>query len=264
MLTSQNDWEVATVEDVHYYPIPGDHSKNAGTVALRKGIVATVLLALMGDLQKIQPAVWPGMWGWFVRPIRGETTGYSNHASATAFDWRAPIHPRQSGSRYLGWTDAQVNEIHALLAGKYRGLVRWGGDYRSKPYDPMHFEINARPTDPRLAELAAALTRPTPPGPPTGEDDMGYTLAQFKGTDGKPIAAVFASDGKQMFWVGPGQTLEGDWQYRAKKFHSTPDTTVYQYDLADMHGFMLGGFVGAVPPGWALSADHLTLTPPKG
>lgn len=258
-LVSQNGWDVASVSDIHYYQLIG------GKVGLRKGDVATVLLAVADDLQKLQPAVWPGIWGWYVRPIRGQTTGYSNHASGTAMDWNAPQHPRQSGSRYLGWSASQVTAIHSLLAGKYQHLVRWGGDYVSKPYDPMHFEINVDPEDPRLAQLAAALTvQPTPPGPPTGDEEMGYTLAQFKDATGKPIAAVFASDGKQMFWVGPGKTLETAWQYRAKRFHNTPDTTVYQYDLADLHGFMLGGFVGALPPGWSLSADRLTLTPPKG
>lgn len=196
MATSQNGWDVATVADVHYYPIPGDHSANAGTVALRKGSVATVLLALMGDLQKIQPAAWPGMWGWFVRPIRGQTTGWSNHASATAFDWRAPIHPRQSGSRYLGWTEAQVNTIHALLAGKYRGLIRWGGDYHSTPYDPMHFEINVQPDDPRLAQLAAALTSAPTPTPPHVTGDKMQALAKSRTSP-----AEYVTDGIYRRWI---------------------------------------------------------------
>lgn len=160
-MLSQNGWPVATAAQVHYYPIPGDHSANAGTVAVRKGTVATVLVSLMGDLQKIQPAKWPGMWGWYVRPIRGQSTGYSNHASGTAIDWRAPDHPRQSGSRYLGWTAAQVMAIHGLLGGKYRRVIRWGADYSSTPFDPMHFEINT--DDVAVAALAAALTKPPAP-----------------------------------------------------------------------------------------------------
>lgn len=154
-MLSQNGWPVASSADIHYYQLVG------GKVGLRKGAVATVLVALAGDLQKLERAVWPGIWGWYVRPIRGQSTGYSNHASGTAMDWNAPTHPRQSGSRYLGWSSSQVVAIHHLLTGKYAGVIRWGADYRTTPYDPMHFEINASPA--AVARLAGELSRPAPP-----------------------------------------------------------------------------------------------------
>ena len=32
-------------------------------------------------------------WGWAYRPVRGQQTGFSNHASATAIDWPKACNP---------------------------------------------------------------------------------------------------------------------------------------------------------------------------
>jgi hypothetical protein len=78
-------------------------------------------------------------WGWAVRPIRGTTSGYSNHAGGTAADINAIQHPRGVPLSRT-FTAAQVNAIRHRLA-RYHGAIRWGGDYVNSPVDGMHIEI---------------------------------------------------------------------------------------------------------------------------
>jgi hypothetical protein len=75
-------------------------------------------------------------WGYAVRPVRGQTSGYSNHGGY-AFDDNATRHPL---GRAHTFSPAQVVQIHKILA-MYEGIIRWGGDYHSRK-DEMHFEIN--------------------------------------------------------------------------------------------------------------------------
>lgn len=76
-------------------------------------------------------------WGWAVRPIRGKTTGYSNHASGTAVDVNALQYPR--GTTHMSLV--KKAKIRARLLA-YKGCIRWGGDYKNSPTDEMHYEIN--------------------------------------------------------------------------------------------------------------------------
>lgn len=74
-------------------------------------------------------------WGYAPRPIIGSTT-LSNHASGTALDLRARIHPLgRSGT----FRPEQVAAIRRIL-GDCRGALRWGGDYSSRK-DEMHVEV---------------------------------------------------------------------------------------------------------------------------
>lgn len=76
-------------------------------------------------------------WGWDVRPIRGKTTGYSNHASGTACDLDATRHPL--GVPILRTFNAvQVARIRRRIK-TYRGVLAWGGEW-SRP-DGMHIEV---------------------------------------------------------------------------------------------------------------------------
>jgi hypothetical protein len=79
-------------------------------------------------------------WGWNVRPVRGQTSGYSNHSSGTAIDVDATRHPRgvEVGKNL---TAEQISKIHDML-GYLERVIRWGGDYNST-VDAMHFEVNA-------------------------------------------------------------------------------------------------------------------------
>lgn len=77
-------------------------------------------------------------WGWAVRPIRGSTV-MSNHASGTAVDLNAILHPMGVPTAST-FTAAQIARVHRRLR-HYRGMIRWGGDYVNRP-DGMHFEID--------------------------------------------------------------------------------------------------------------------------
>lgn len=177
MSTSQNGWPV----------LPRGSSLDNAPVAgvklspgVRSGDVAVVLHWIAQQVNDRVEKLHAGWcWGYAYRAIRGQTSGYSNHASATAIDLNAPDHGRQSSSPHLGYTAAQVAEIHRILTA-CAGLVRWGGDYSPGPYDPMHFEINGTPA--QIAALAGKLRTL-----PTQEDltivdanTKAFLIAQFK------------------------------------------------------------------------------------
>jgi hypothetical protein len=85
-------------------------------------------------------------WGYACRHIRSDPSlPWSNHAWGLAVDLDALENPMLSTlhTTYPRWV--------ATLGGEY-GL-RWGGDFTSGLYDPMHFEFTGTPTD------AARITR---------------------------------------------------------------------------------------------------------
>lgn len=75
-------------------------------------------------------------WGWAVRPVRGRTTGYSNHASATAADLNATRHPIGVPISRT-FTKGQVRRIRRRIRW-FLGCLAWGGEWR-RP-DGMHVE----------------------------------------------------------------------------------------------------------------------------
>jgi hypothetical protein len=83
-------------------------------------------------------------WGWAYRPVRGQSSGFSNHASATAIDLNATQHPRGVRNTFTASEKAAVRKILAATHDDTidRNVVRWGEDY-STTIDGMHFEINA-------------------------------------------------------------------------------------------------------------------------
>src|SRR5690606_20977926 len=65
---SQNGWTANDRSVIATYELPG------GKVALRKGDVATILLWVANQFhERVEPLVWPGVWGYAERPIRGGT-----------------------------------------------------------------------------------------------------------------------------------------------------------------------------------------------
>jgi hypothetical protein len=98
-------------------------------------------------------------WGWAVRPIRGQSTGYSNHAGGAAEDLNSTKHPRGKSPLH-NYTKKQIRSIN-LRMKLYRGIVIWGGNYKHVK-DGMHFEI-ARVTHHRCVLLARMLAK-TPRG----------------------------------------------------------------------------------------------------
>jgi hypothetical protein len=82
-------------------------------------------------------------WGYAYRPVRGQTTGLSNHSSGTAIDINASKHPLAKAHTFTG---AQEIILQALV--KKYGL-RWGGNYKERK-DDMHFEVIETPAQIKL------------------------------------------------------------------------------------------------------------------
>lgn len=97
-------------------------------------------------------------WGWAVRPVRGQTSGYSNHAAGAAEDLNATRHPR-GVSVYKTFTRRQIRKIERRMRW-FRGIVIWGGKWRTP--DGMHFEI--APVTLKRCEQFAKLLMKTPRG----------------------------------------------------------------------------------------------------
>lgn len=97
-------------------------------------------------------------WGWAVRPVRGQSTGYSQHAGGCAEDLNATRHPRGVSVRHT-FTNSQIRLIR-LRMKMYNGCVRWGGEF-STP-DGMHFEIG--PVSLAKCERLAKILMKTPRG----------------------------------------------------------------------------------------------------
>ncbi|MCL1800417.1 MAG: M15 family metallopeptidase, partial [Promicromonosporaceae bacterium] len=76
-------------------------------------------------------------WGYSNKRIVGRPT-LSNHASGTAIDLNASLHPAGQSNTF---SPEQQREIRAIL-DDLNGVIRWGADY-SRYSDEMHFEINA-------------------------------------------------------------------------------------------------------------------------
>lgn len=223
VLLSQNRWPANDRGVIAQYSLPG------GKVALRAGDVSVVLLRVATRFHaEVEPLVWPGVWGYAERLVRGSTTDLSNHASGTAIDLNAPAHPLGVRGTFSA---TQVRAIHAIVADT-GGVVRWGGDYSGR-VDEMHFEINAGPA--QVKALADKIRNPPPaPAPPASrtrpmEDDAMYILAQMNpsgppaiailsgpmfvglGTDGEAKDARRAMDAGAPFqWVERGTWLELD------------------------------------------------------
>lgn len=88
-------------------------------------------------------------WSWNVRPIRGQTTGYSNHGSATAWDLNATRHPRGVHGTY----SPSKRTLLRKLVDRYEGALRHGEFYLGT-IDGMHVEVNVN-----RAKVAALVAR---------------------------------------------------------------------------------------------------------
>lgn len=108
---------------------------------VRRGPAGDVLVYAAGRWNReVEPLRAPDgvldFWGYAPRLIRGSSSTVSNHASGTALDFRARIHPLGRSGTYR---PNQVAAIRRILAD-CRGALRWGGDYSGRK-DEMHVEI---------------------------------------------------------------------------------------------------------------------------
>jgi hypothetical protein len=176
LLKSQNGWpassdrSVVNVKTVEI-PVRGGIVK----VPLRAEAAPRLTAMIQWWDQNVEPVYTSGgnagTWGYAYRTIRGYTTTLSNHASGTAIDINAPLHP-------LGKRGTVPADKVAAIRAKAAALgLRWGGDYSGRA-DEMHFEINFAPPSevtayseqrsrgiaaaaPEVAELALATAKGT-------------------------------------------------------------------------------------------------------
>lgn len=171
MARSQNGFSANDRSVIASYELPG------GRIALRKGDVSVILLfALNWWHNRVEPLVWPGIWGYAERLIRGSSTDLSNHASGTAADANAPQHPLGTAPT-ANFSAGEIAAIRALIAfcttraGKQ--VLRWGGDYFGRK-DGMHLEINDGVTTADLKEIADKIRALNggPSGIPAGQVNL--------------------------------------------------------------------------------------------
>jgi hypothetical protein len=145
---SQNGWPASKDQaEIHIkvFPIKGTDIK------IRCEETAGVILAAFAAEfnEKVEPIDKGELddWAYCYRPVRGQTTGLSNHSSGTALDLNANKHPLGKAHTFTGIQEIKIRE----LVKKY-GL-RWGGDYKERK-DEMHYEIIETP-----AQVKARITK---------------------------------------------------------------------------------------------------------
>lgn len=142
MSTTVNGWPVLDSDTTGPLPrlrkwvIPGTDRH----LLLRDGSCGFLLVHLAlwfhEKIERLDLGIWDE-WGHAVRPVRGQTTGYSNHAGGVAADLNATRHPL-GVSVTRTFTATQVRKIRRRMR-VYLGAVIWGGTW-SRP-DGMHFEL---------------------------------------------------------------------------------------------------------------------------
>jgi len=147
---------------------------------VRKGDVATVLRYVAEQLHKRVEPITKGHgaddWGYAYRANVNNPSQLSCHASGTAIDYNAVLHPN---GRRGTWTPAQKAEIGRIL-----GEV--GGTVRNLAHDEMHFEIVGSATAVAAAARKIRGGPPAPSGPAAAGDgvlelgDTGDSVRQLQ------------------------------------------------------------------------------------
>lgn len=166
MSTSQNGWTVLSADQTRKWIMPGTGRHLVLNPDHAGFVLAHTALWYHERVERLDLGVWDE-WGWAVRPIAGQTSGYSNHASGTAMDLNATRHPLGVAAQRT-FTADQLATIHRRL--RWLRVLRWGGDYRTRP-DAMHWEVNASAA--AVARRAAVL-RLTPRGRRIVKANPGY------------------------------------------------------------------------------------------
>lgn len=169
---SQNGYKARDYNLIASYTVPGANVR----VALRAGDVSVVLLYLMQQFHtSVENIRQKDTGGYNPRSIISSTT-LSNHASGTAIDinWNSHVMGRRGT-----FTTTQVKALRKILA-TLNGVVRWGGDYKSRA-DEMHFEINAPLS--AVAEVAEKI-RNGGKKPPSPKPVSKATVLIKKGSHG--------------------------------------------------------------------------------
>jgi hypothetical protein len=158
-LHSQNGWTAYDTSLLAWFPVPGTDVH----FRLRKAYAGPLLVAA-AELYSltVQPiAERLGCWSYDGRLIAGSTI-ISNHASGTAVDLNATLHPQGKVGSYTPTQRAAL--LHIInLAG---GALRSGEFYVHALVDGMHLEVNTTSiplilSASRNLALAIAKQKPT-------------------------------------------------------------------------------------------------------
>lgn len=139
MSKSQNGYPVLdrTSPQLHTWVIPSRTGEF--TLLLRSGSVGFLLAVLALWFSELIEACKGKVlddWGWApARPIRGQSSGFSNHCSGTAMDLNATQHPLAKVGTF---SPREVRQIHGYLRF-LGGSIRGGLDYSNR-VDAMHWE----------------------------------------------------------------------------------------------------------------------------
>lgn len=140
MATSANGWPVLQNGDrrIRNFVIPTP--QGSVRVPLRDGSAGFLIACFMHwwavSIEPITGRIRDD-WGHAVRPVRGQTSGYSNHASGTAADINATQHPLSTRTLTVR---ERAKITWRLIA--FRGVLRSGAFYRGR-VDEMHVEVDA-------------------------------------------------------------------------------------------------------------------------
>jgi hypothetical protein len=192
---SANGWRVLGRAECATIAVPG------GTLQVHPKTAAIFADLAARFHAEVEPLVWPGCWGYALRPIKGTDT-YSNHSSGTSIDLNAPAHP-QGVTAAKTFTAAQIAAVREIVAS-YHGVITWGGEWKLPSTDGMHFEVTEGTSVAAVDALAAALSggaAPPPPAPapvpapaPGGPDltGRGTALRGDVGNTGPRVAQLQA------------------------------------------------------------------------
>lgn len=160
MATSMNGWPVILQSDagrLRRWKVPGVPRE----FTLRDGSAGFLLIWFVmfwhQRIDRVGKGIWDE-WGWAVRPVRGQTSGYSNHASATAADVDATQHP-MGVSIWRTFNLAEIIAIRWVIRVRLRHVLEWGGEWERA--DGMHIELNKSLA---VAERVARRLMKTPRG----------------------------------------------------------------------------------------------------
>lgn len=155
--TSYNGWPVGNPGSsigVKSYYVTG----TSILIPVEAGDVAWALMYVAARFNtEVEPLQGWQVWGYDYRVDANNTNWWSCHASGTAVDFNAVLHPNGASGTF---TTGQVRAIRKILAD-CGDVIYWGGDFSGVP-DEMHFEINVAPGDPQLPALVAQIRGQVP------------------------------------------------------------------------------------------------------
>jgi D-alanyl-D-alanine carboxypeptidase len=224
MRRSQNGWPVATRAQQDQILVFGAHFPNG----VLRGDVATVLGWVASQYHRtVEPLVVGTCWGWYVKPIEG-SSAISNHASGTAIDLNADQHPMGTPA-YRNMSAKQIAACRKIVT-RSGGVVRWGGDYSTRP-DPMHWEI--------IGDAAAVRTLALQLIPPREIPTADFSVRVRLYREGDSDDSYPGYDGIRRIQRQIGISPDGDWG------PVTTEALGYDAMTADRYRVL---FALAVPP----------------